>query len=61
MYMEERSTENHCGYLIILDLAKSPIVNMVLNFRSNLDHCLDRLDHGIFSRLRCHDLLQKNR
>ena len=27
-------TENHCGYLIILDLAKSPFVNMVI--RQNL-------------------------
>ena len=29
---KERShdTENHCGYLIILDLAKSPFVNTVL-------------------------------
>ena len=33
---KERShdTENHSGYLIILDLAKSPFVNMVL--RQNL-------------------------
>ena len=33
---KERShdTENHCGYLIILDLAKSPFVNTVL--RQNL-------------------------
>ena len=27
-------TENHCGYLIILDVAKSPFVNTVL--RQNL-------------------------
>ena len=29
---KERShnTENHCGYLIILDLAKSPFMNTVL-------------------------------
>ena len=27
-------TENHCGYLIILDVDKSPFVNMVL--RQNL-------------------------
>ena len=33
---KERSldTENHCGYFIILDLAKSPFVNTVL--RQNL-------------------------
>ena len=33
MNRKERShdTENHCGYLIILDLAKSPFVNTVVN------------------------------
>ena len=33
---KERShgTQNHCGYLIILDFIKSPFVNMIL--RQNL-------------------------
>ena len=53
---KERShdTENHCGYLIILDLAKSPFVNTIL--RQNLAETLTlRLDLSLAKSKTLHE------